>query len=173
MQSKKNYRMLYKSMEIDGLTNEQKAAHYDTWQHKYALSVLMHDVAQDVMNQGINHDNSKLQAPIEATGYADYGPKLSSVPFNSTEFKRYISDMQPAVNHHKECNRHHPEYFKDGYKEMNLIDLLEMICDWRAAGLRRDDSSVFKSIEIMQNRYGYSDELKQLLINTATYLGFD
>ena len=53
---------------------------------------------------------------------------------------------------------------------MNLIDLLEMICDWKASSERHADGDIFKSIEINQKRFGYSDDLKNILMNTATFL---
>jgi hypothetical protein len=53
---------------------------------------------------------------------------------------------------------------------MNLIDLLEMLCDWKSSTMRHADGDVFKSIEINQKRFGYSDELKMFLINTAEWL---
>ena len=54
--------------------------------------------------------------------------------------------------------------------QMNLIDIVEMLCDWKAATLRHADGDIRKSIEINQKRFGYSDELKQLLINTIEIL---
>jgi hypothetical protein len=54
-----------------------------------------------------------------------------------------------------------------GIRGMSLLDLLEMLCDWKAATLRHNDGDLRKSIEINQKRFGYSDELKRLLINTA------
>ena len=50
---------------------------------------------------------------------------------------------------------------------MNLVDLLEMACDWMAAAERHADGDVLKSIEINQKRFGYSDELKRILLNTV------
>lgn len=54
---------------------------------------------------------------------------------------------------------------------MNLIDLLEMLIDWKAAGMRHaDGGDIVKSIRINQERFGYSDELANFLFNTAEYL---
>ena len=53
---------------------------------------------------------------------------------------------------------------------MNLIDVLEMIVDWKSSSLRHNDGDIFKSIETNQKRFGYSDELKSILINTAKWL---
>ncbi len=81
-----------------------------------------------------------------------------------------MAEMKPAIDHHNSANRHHPEHFEGGIHEMNLIDLLEMMCDWKAATLRHNDGDIMKSIEINQKRFGYSDELAAILRNTANWL---
>jgi hypothetical protein len=50
---------------------------------------------------------------------------------------------------------------------MNLIDLVEMLCDWYAASKRHNDGDIMKSIEINQKRFGFSDDLRQILENTV------
>lgn len=59
---------------------------------------------------------------------------------------------------------------KNGLLGMNLIDVLEMIVDWKCSGMRHADGCLYKSIEINQKRFGYSDELKQIFINTAHWI---
>jgi hypothetical protein len=44
-----------------------------------------------------------------------------------------------------------------------------MICDWLAAVKRHKDGDIFRSIEVNQERFGYSDEIKEILKNTAEY----
>ena len=79
--------------------------------------------------------------------------------------------MKPALEHHYKENRHHPEHFENGIKGMTLIDLVEMISDWKAASERHNNGDIIKSIEINQKRFGYSDDIKQILLNTVqTYL---
>jgi hypothetical protein len=46
---------------------------------------------------------------------------------------------------------------------MSLICLMEMLCDWIAATKRTKNSNILKSIEENQKRFGYSDELKDIL----------
>ena len=53
---------------------------------------------------------------------------------------------------------------------MNLLQLTEMITDWYASSQRHEDGDIFKSIEINQERFGYSDEIKLILINTINFL---
>lgn len=62
------------------------------------------------------------------------------------------------------------EQYVVGIRAMNLIDLLEMLCDWKAAGLRHDDGDLMRSIKINQKRFGYSDELAGIFRNTAEWI---
>ena len=39
--------------------------------------------------------------------------------------------VDEAIRHHVTTNRHHPDFHPDA-KEMNDIDLVEMVCDWTA-----------------------------------------
>ena len=61
----------------------------------------------------------------------------------------------------------HPEHFPNGILDMNLIDIVEMLCDWKAASERQEDGNLLKSIEQNAERFGYDDQLKQIFINTA------
>lgn len=67
-------------------------------------------------------------------------------------------------------------YLKDetdkGLHGMSLLDLIEMICDWKAATLRHNDGDLLASVKINQKRFGYTDELKAILLNTIRELGF-
>jgi hypothetical protein len=58
-----------------------------------------------------------------------------------------------------------------GIRGMSLLGLLECLLDWKAATLRHADGDLLRSIEINQKRFGYSDELKQILLNTVAELG--
>ena len=50
---------------------------------------------------------------------------------------------------------------------MSLIDLIEMIADWMAASTRNPNGDIINSIEKNQKRFGYSDEMTEILKNTA------
>jgi len=49
---------------------------------------------------------------------------------------------------------------------MSLLDLIEMLMDWWAASKRHNDGDIRRSIEVNQERFRYSDELKRILLNT-------
>jgi hypothetical protein len=149
-----------------------KEAHFDTWLHKHLINKLLLDVTFDIQHRALTHDDSKMTNNVEMEGFGKVGPLLSSVPFGTPEFETYKSEMQPAISHHMCNNRHHVESHENGVDDMNLIDLIEMLADWKAAGSRRDDSSIEKSIEMMSRRYKFSDDLKKIMKNTANYLKY-
>jgi hypothetical protein len=90
---------------------------------------------------------------------------------NDDEYKSYLTGMGEALKHHYAHNSHHPEHYEDGIAGMSLLDLVEMLCDWKAATERHADGDLRRSIEQNQERFGYSDELRSILENTARELG--
>ncbi len=62
--------------------------------------------------------------------------------------------------------------FKPGIYRMTMLDLIEMLCDWKAAGEQHDDNrGLLASIEHNQKRFQYDDNMKSLLTGTAYELG--
>jgi len=59
-----------------------------------------------------------------------------------------------------------------GLHGMTLLDIIEMLCDWKAATLRHKDGDLLRSIDLNQKRFGYSEEMRRILRNTAAELGF-
>lgn len=137
-----------------------------TYEHKQNVNIYISSIIRDLLSRGILHDNSKLESP-EVEIFAEYTPKLAKSTYGSDEYKGFLKEMGVALEHHYKNNRHHPEYFDNGLKGMNLVDLVEMLCDWKAATLRHNDGDILKSIELNQKRFGYTDELKQIFINTV------
>ena len=117
------------------------------------------------------HDKSKTEYP-ELDIFVEYTPKLKETTYGSEEYSKFLKEMKPALDHHYLVNSHHPEYFKNGIKDMTLIDMVEMLCDWKAATLRHKDGDILSSIEQNQKRFGYSDELKHIFINTIKELEY-
>jgi hypothetical protein len=103
----------------------------------------------------------------EVEYFDTYTPKLAGTTYGSDEYKQLLAELKPALDHHYAINRHHPEHYENGIRGMNLVDLVEMFCDWYAASKRHDDGDIMKSIAINQKRFGYSDDLKAIFENTC------
>lgn len=116
--------------------------------------------------RGVKHDAIKLESP-EVELFAKHTRCLADTPYNSEEYKAYLAALKPALDHHYANSRHHPEHFANGINDMNLIDIVEMLCDWKASSERQKDGNLLKSIEQNASRFNYDDQLKQIFINTA------
>ena len=53
---------------------------------------------------------------------------------------------------------------------MDLIQLIELFVDWKAASERHNTGNILKSIEINTNRYNLSPQLQKVFANTAKTL---
>lgn len=174
-------------------------ARFKTMRHIETVRNYLAVIIRELISRQERHDQSKLESP-EVEAYDEITRLLRGLTYGSEEYKASLRSQKPAIDHHYSVNRHHPEFFvtlecggcykrfpKDatgycdqcGYnlfpsspslRDMNLIDIIEMLCDWKAAGLRHTDGDIFRSIEINKERFGYSEELAQILRNTAEWL---
>ena len=131
-------------------------------------------VVSDLIERAFVHDKSKLEPPEKAL-YDEFTPLLRSLEYGSDEYKDVIAKMKPAIDHHYSVSSHHPEYYVDQINGMNLVDILEMLCDWKAAGERHVEKPVdiFRSIDINTERFQIEPQLAQILKNTASYLWYE
>lgn len=151
------------------LTLEEKATNSDTLQHIARVRDLLDTCIKELLDRGRHHDQSKLRSP-EVESFTEFTNKLAKSTYGSPEYDGFKAAMKPALDHHYANNRHHPEHFKNGIQDMNLIDLLEMLCDWKAASERHDNGNIRKSIEINAGRFNMSPQLTRIFENTADIL---
>jgi len=137
-------------------------AREETQKHIDTVRTLLHVMIQELVRRATSHDRSKLESP-EAEILEIYTPKLKGTTYGSDEYNQYLKEMKPALDHHYANNRHHPEYFENGVDGMNLLDLLEMFCDWKAATLRHADGDLTRSIVHNELRFKLSPQLEYYL----------
>lgn len=151
------------------MTNKEKEIGYDTFRHIERVRNLMGKMIVEILNRCEKHDQSKL-VPPESEVFAEYTEKLANTTYGSEEYKQFLKDMKPALDHHYAKNSHHPEFYKNGIKDMDIIDILEMLCDWKAASERHNDGNINKSIEINGRRFNMSQDLICIFENSTKYL---
>ena len=142
---------------------------FKTMRHMEAVRNYLNTIIKEILLRGEQHDQTKLQPP-EIELFDKYTKELQGITYGSVEYKKCMKKLKPAIEHHYANNRHHPEHHVNGIKDMTLIDLIELICDWKAASMRHNDGNLLKSIEINQKKLKYSNEVNQILINTAIWL---
>ncbi len=123
-------------------------------------------VIERLHNRGVVHDHTKLEEP-ELSLFAKMTPRLASLTYGSKEYEDSLKELKPALDHHYAHCRHHLEHFKDGINDMNLVDLVEMICDWKAATVRQNNGNILTSIEKNARRYNIDQQLVKILVNTV------
>jgi hypothetical protein len=148
------------------LSLEEQATNAQTLEHIQNVRNLINLAIRELLHRAEIHDQSKL-GDIERQTFVEFTPKLKASTYGSEEYHGFLKAMKPALDNHYACNRHHPEHFGEaGILGMSLIDLLEMLLDWKASSGRHSNGNIWRSIEINQKRFGYSDELKGILQNT-------
>lgn len=173
----------------------------DTQEHIENVRSYLQDIIENLWARQIDHDASKLLPP-EKEMYDEFTPMLRKLTYGSEEYKASLKGLGPALLHHYEHNSHHPEHFgyqecdicfarypldhqdrclscmhgtftlRPNVAGMSLFDVIEMLADWKAAGQRHADGDLRKSLEINKARFEISDQLFEILINTARELGW-
>ncbi len=87
------------------------------------------------------------------------------------EIDAYLEDLGKSDRAYKWLESYRNE-LESRLNGMSLLDVLEMLVDWKAAGMRHKDGNLAESLEINHGRFKISDQLQSILINTAQELGW-
>lgn len=144
----------------------------DSLAHIRRVQELLADMQARLAWRAIEHDRSKLEEP-EKSMFDEVTLALRGLTYGSDEYKAQLAAMGPALAHHYAHNSHHPEHYPDGVAGMTLLDLVEMLCDWKAAGERHSaGGGILKSLEINRERFNISDQPYSILLNTVREMGW-
>lgn len=137
--------------------------------HILLVRNLLNKMVVEILKRADTHDQSKLSSP-EIEYSMKYTQKLKDAKYGSPEYIAIQEEMNEALEHHYTLNRHHPEHFERGIQDMNLIDVLEMFCDWAIASEQHPSGDILQSIEVNQQKFGFSDDLKEIFKNSVKLL---
>ena len=138
----------------------------DTLAHIATVQARLQTIIHELNIRAAHHDESKLREP-EKSGYDQLTLTLKNVAYGTEMYRVALAEAAPTIAHHYQHNRHHPEHFPDGMYGMNLIDVIEMLCDWKAASARTRQTSVAPSLSHTKQRFGINDQLFAILVNTV------
>jgi hypothetical protein len=145
----------------------------ETQEHIGKVQARLQEMISALTVRAARHDASKFQEPEKSTLDAKAGA-LAKLRYGTPEYAAAMSavDMQPFLEHHYAHNDHHPQHYKNGVDGMSLLSILEMLADWKAAGERVKEGSIMQSLEVNRDRFGLSDQLYAILVNTVRELGW-
>lgn len=122
-------------------------------------------VTDILLGRAMTHDSSKFSNE-EFIPFNETFSRLRTTTYGTPEYKALLAELGPALTHHYQHNDHHPEYFENGVNDMDIFQLTEMLCDWKAAVERHDDGDIFKSLDINRDRFDIDDQLYSIMYNT-------
>jgi hypothetical protein len=135
----------------------------DTLAHIHLVRDRIEEFVAALLARGRIHDASKFD-PAEKPLLDEVLPLLGDIPYGTPEFRALEDRARPALEHHYRRNPHHPEHHRDGIAGMDLVDLVEMICDWMAAAARGPQDGVNLAYNVKQ--FGIEPQLAAILANT-------
>jgi hypothetical protein len=171
----------------------------DTLDHIELVRLRMKEITDNLEARSKVHDASKLESP-EKEVFDRVTPKLRKLTYGSDEYKESLLEMGDALKHHYRVNSHHPEHnqyaecdicferYPENYdgrcnacmngtftlrpdiNKMTLLDIIEMLADWKAATERHADGDFKRSLEINRKRFEISEQLYQIIENMACEL---
>lgn len=124
------------------MTESQK----DTIAHIAKVQFNLSTVIYNLHERSTVHDRSKFEEP-ELSGYEGLAQTLKGLTYGT------------------------PEHRALGVTDMSLLDIIEMLCDWKAAHDRNGDD-FGHSIQVSVSRFNISEQLHAILINTAKEMGW-
>ncbi len=142
----------------------------DTREHIARVQVNIDQAVENLAERAIAHDLSKLEEP-ELSGYEGLSQALKGLTYGTPEHRAAFAPYKEIIQHHYAANPHHPEHWQMGVTDMSLLDIIEMLADWKAAN-DRNGGDFGHSIQVSVNRFRISEQLHAILINTAKELGW-
>ena len=119
--------------------------------------------------RGIAHDRTKFLA-IEFDAFVKAQPKFKEANYDSPEYQECVDMIRPSIDHHHANNRHHIAFYKKGFSDMNLLDILEMLADWEAASRRNLDLPFADSLPKAFEKYSIPSNVQRHIVATLKYL---
>jgi hypothetical protein len=147
------------------MTIDTTKAENETRKHIMRVNELLMVFVRELTWRGVEHDFTKFM-PVEIMALAkmqELTDREGHVEFGTVEYEQRKALLEPMLDNHYRCNRHHPEYHGNGVNGMNLIDVLEMFVDWKAASERSGNKFDMKHAIA---KYKIEPQLAQILQNT-------
>lgn len=116
------------------------------------------ELAIELLKRSIYHDNSKIgKDEIILLSSITNKKALMDPNINLNEKEK------ESIEKHWEKNRHHPEHFKD-VKEMEEIDIIEMVCDWHARSVQHETDMIDFVVIRQKNRFHFPEDMFKKII---------
>jgi hypothetical protein len=134
------------------------------YHHKFIVAEALSTFVKDLVRRLVDHDKSKFNEDEFPDAVKSSG-EIRSTTYGTPEYDAMREKYMHLYAIHYKQNRHHPEFFENGILGMNLVDILEMVADWKAASMR-SGGSMENSVRIATEKFKISPDLVKILENT-------
>lgn len=136
----------------------------EIFKHKKSVKEKLNFLSEELADRAEHHDDSKLKKP--EIGWLIEMDKEPIFKYGTPEYFEKKKKWQKFFDHHYALNRHHPEHFIQGVQGMTLIDLCEYCCDIISYFAEMHPKQAIQTVEQQQSRFGFDEQLTQVLKNT-------
>jgi hypothetical protein len=136
--------------------NEAQATIVNMLAHKLKVSSFLVHLAGALRMRALTHDESKWSED-EFLGFVKINRIAREYEYGSPEYMASIKETN-AVTLHYSRNSHHPEHYSSGIDDMSLLDIIEMVADWKAASETYEQTSLEDALEIHAKRFGLEEK---------------
>jgi hypothetical protein len=119
--------------------------------HKAWVMFFLFKIMWTLFKRGLRHDLSKFSKEEFEYVYI-LSTKGVGVKFGSKEYYDLVDCVLPAKEAHAARNRHHLEFYGNCIDKMSVLDRIEMMADWLAAG-HRSGTKIADSLNINTVKY--------------------
>jgi len=114
-----------------------------------------------------------LELNLTTLGCGEMKRKLKELGYKKARESSILNCINGNCNSHLKLHFEGSlleEYQRSKLSNMNLVDLVEMFCDWLAATKRHETGNIHNSIKINKERFKYDDILTSIFENTSLLL---
>lgn len=153
------------------LTTDLKELYYlaKVYKHIKAVNQKMIYCANNLLNRAATHDDSRFYEKEMASSVEPiWNLNNGGIEINSEEFILEANKMEEAGDFHFKHNDHHPGFYgdcEDPISEMNLFQIIEMICDLSATSEDAENKTDY-AIALLKAQCSVSEQLEKVIRNT-------
>ena len=133
--------------------------------HRHDVSRCLSVLVESLMDRSVCHDLDKFHPEVvdkHCEMFENF--QKNRPPYGTPEYDQVRERFAQILERHYQANRHHPEHFRNGIEGMNLVDVMEMVCDWVAATPK--DQDLFDAVGLNCSKYGIDRQLMCLIVKT-------
>ena len=139
--------------------------------HKQSVKVGIQRIIDELADRAEKHDDDKFETEVFDSFYNALD-KFINTKFGERNWELAMDEIGDSLFKHYSASPHHAQHYENGINGTNLLDLIEMMVDWKSASNSYGDSSFEESLRVQKKRFGIDDQLYGILTNTAIKLGY-